>query len=174
MLAGWDAAPAGGARNPAPGRPRAAVRPTTRGRLHWRDAARTKGESLPDRGPGSGPVRARKLRPRGQKTPANKPGLRKLVRVERREAPAPSRKEGAARRIPAAPNGAPPPRFFEGHDEGPAQRGGKTAYPAPVKNTGAGAWLFENCICEGRARGGLTSPLPMGEEKKIRPAVAGT
>jgi len=81
--AGFASLPPGG-----PGQPSA---PTTWGRLNWLDAARTKaGESLPDRGPGSGPVRARKLRPRGQKSPANKPGLRKLVRVERREAPAPS------------------------------------------------------------------------------------
>src|SRR5665811_722067 len=35
MLAGWDAAPAGGARNPAPGRPRAAVRPYYEGLPSW-------------------------------------------------------------------------------------------------------------------------------------------
>src|SRR5674476_793686 len=127
--------------------------PTTRGRLNWLDAARTKaGERLPDRGPGSGPVRARKLRPRGQKSPANKPGLRKLVRVERREAPAPSEKrvrhEGYRQRLTALH----PLDLFEGTKKGPAQRGGKTAYPAPVKNTGAGAWLFDILIGEmGRA-----------------------
>ena len=30
--------------------------------------------------------------------------------------------------------------------EGPETGAGITAYPAPVKNTGAGAWLFDNCI----------------------------
>src|SRR5664279_2149047 len=56
MLTGWDAAPAGGARNPAPGGLGPPSAPTTRGRLHWLDAARTKaGESLPDRGPARAP-----------------------------------------------------------------------------------------------------------------------
>jgi len=63
--------------------------PTTRGRLHWLDAARTKaGESLPDRGPGSGPVRARKLRPRGQKSRCGAPRgariLQKRMRLDGR------------------------------------------------------------------------------------------
>src|ERR1019366_10577322 len=136
-----------GARNPVPGRPRAAVRPYYEGPPSLAGRGADEGGRKPaGSGAQQGPVRARKLRPRGQKSPANKPGLRKLVRVERREAPAPSRKEGAARRIPAAPNGAPPPRFFGGTKKGPAQRGGNPAYPAPVKNTGAGAWLVENCI----------------------------
>ena len=68
--AGFASLPPGG-----PGQPSA---PTTWRRLNWLDAARTKaGESLPDRGPGSGPVRARKLRPRDRK-----------AAMERREAPA--------------------------------------------------------------------------------------
>jgi hypothetical protein len=87
------------------------------------------------RGPGSGPVRARKLRPRGQKSPANKPGLRKLVRVERREAPAlPTMERGT--KDTSAPNGAPSPRLFEGHEEGPVQRGWNYGVPGAGKEYG--------------------------------------
>src|SRR5664279_2149046 len=76
---------------PAPGRPRAAVRPYYEGPPSLAGRGADEGGRKPaGSGPGSGPVRARKLWPRGQKSPANKPGLRKLVRVERREAPAPS------------------------------------------------------------------------------------
>src|ERR1035437_10309249 len=93
MLAGWDAAPAGGARNPVPGRPRAAVRPYYEGPPSLAGRGADEGGRKPaGSGAQQGPVRARKLRPRGQKSPTNKPGLRKLVRVERREAPAPSEK----------------------------------------------------------------------------------
>src|SRR5664279_5748207 len=56
--AGFASLPPGG-----PGPPSV---PTTRDCPQGLHAARTKaGESLPDRGPGSGPVRARKLRSRG-------------------------------------------------------------------------------------------------------------
>jgi len=106
MLAGWDAAPAGGARNPVPGRPRAAVRPYYEGPPSLAGRGADEGGRKPaGSGAQQGPVRARKLRPRGQKSPANKPGLRKLVRVERREAPAPSEKrvrhEGYRQRLTA-------------------------------------------------------------------------
>ena len=133
---------------PSPGGLGPPSAPNTRGRLHWLDAARTKaGESLPDRGAQQGLVRARKLRPRGQKSRQISPDCASLSgwSAERRpHLP----QEGAARRIPAAPNGAPPPRFFEGNKKGPAHGAGTTAYPAPVKNTGAGAWLFDNWIEE--------------------------
>src|SRR5664279_4590342 len=122
MLTGWDAAPAGGARNPAPGGLGPPSAPTTRGRLHWLDAARTKaGESLPDRGPRRAPF-----------APGSYgPGDRKAA-VERREAPA-LPKGSAARLKTGAPLGAPPPRCFEGHEEGPARAGRNTAYPGPER-----------------------------------------
>jgi hypothetical protein len=81
------------------------------------DAARTKaGESLPDRGPGSGPVRVRKLRPLGQKS---RDGAPRGARVPRTR--------GAARRKTGAPLGAPSPRLSAGREKG------KTAYPAPPR-----------------------------------------
>src|SRR5450830_1693958 len=74
--------------------------------LQWAGRGADEGGRKPaGSGAQQGPVRARKLRPRGQKSPANKPGLRKLVRVERREAPAPSEKkvrhEGYRKRLTA-------------------------------------------------------------------------
>ena len=82
MLAGGMRRLRAGLVTPPPGGPGPPSAPTTRGRLHWLDAARTKaGESLPDRGPGSGSVRARKLRPRGQKSRCGAPrGARVLER----------------------------------------------------------------------------------------------
>jgi hypothetical protein len=58
--------------------------------LEWLDAARTKGgESCPDRGGRSPPVRARKLRPRGQKSPrwsaAGRASFAKDAHAARRE-----------------------------------------------------------------------------------------
>ncbi len=63
------AAPAGGARNPAPGGLGQQSVPTMGDCLEWLDAAPTKtGESLPDRG-GRGPPVGPEARPRGQKSP---------------------------------------------------------------------------------------------------------
>src|SRR5664279_177144 len=77
------------------------------------------------------------------------PGTEKpLWSAERRPHPS---KEDAARRKTGAPLGAPPPRCFEGHEEGPAPAGRTTAYPAPVKNTGDDAWL----VAPKRSEGGL-------------------
>ncbi len=64
--------------------------PTTGDCLQWLDAARTKGgESCPDRGGRSPPVRARKLRPRGQKSPrwsaAGRASFAKDAHAARRE-----------------------------------------------------------------------------------------
>jgi len=107
--AGFVSLPPGG-----PGQPSV---PTTRDCPHGLDAARTKaGESLPDRGPGSGPVRVRKLRPRGQKS---RDGAPRGARVPRTR--------GAARRKTGAPLGAPSPRLSAGREKG------KTPYPAPQR-----------------------------------------
>jgi hypothetical protein len=69
--------------------------------------------------------------------------------AERRPHPS---KEDAARLKTGAPLGAPPPRSFEGHDQGPALAGRKSAYPGPQRIRAAKRWLFDNCIGEGRAR----------------------
>src|SRR5664280_3118056 len=81
--------------------------PTKRDCLEWLDAARTKGgESCPDRGGRSPPVRARKLRPRGQKSPRWRAAgrhasatVRDTLRMD-------------------APLGAPSPRFMRGTEKG--------------------------------------------------------
>src|SRR5674476_618669 len=110
--AGFASLPPGG-----PGQPSV---PTTRDCPHGLDAARTKaGESLPDRGPGSGPVRVRKLRPRGQKSRDGAPiGAH----------PQPEGARAARRGLNKdAPLGAPSPRIMRGG------RKGTTAYPAPPR-----------------------------------------
>ena len=124
--AGWIAAPAGGVRNLALGRPWVAVRahygalPLMAGRgadEGWRKPAGS--------GAQEGPVRARKLRPRGQKS--------RLWSAERRPRTErwyeKLRTRLAALHTPHCPRG----QF------------GKTAYPAPIKNTGERVCpLFEN------------------------------
>jgi len=89
MLAGWDAAPAGGARNPAPGRPRAAVRPYYEGPPSLAGRGADEGGRKPaGSGAQQGPVRARKLRPRGQKSRCGAPRgariLQKRMRLDGR------------------------------------------------------------------------------------------
>src|ERR1035437_6524390 len=92
---------------PSPGGLGPPSAPTTRGRLHWLDAARTKaGETLPDRGPSRAP----------SASGSYGPGDRNR-RMARRETPAFS--EGnAARRKTGAPLGAPYPRFWRGTEKG--------------------------------------------------------
>jgi len=96
--------------------------PTTRGRLHWLDAARTKaGESLPDRGPSRAPS-----------APGSYgPGDRKAA-VERREAPAlPTMERGKTEDWCAAWRSTP--SIFRGVRRRPRATGGKTAYPGPQR-----------------------------------------
>ena len=71
--------------------------------------------------------------------------------MERREAPAVlatgPRQDGRT----GAPLGAPSPRTHVGFTryalvKSAGREKGKTAYPGPVKNTGAVAWLFDNFI----------------------------
>jgi hypothetical protein len=70
--------------------------------------------------------RPRKARPgAGRKTPANKPGLRKLVWVARRAAPRGLERDRGHLEQMVAPLGAPSPRFGEGtkeeKEDGPAR-----------------------------------------------------
>ena len=119
------AAPAGGARNPAPGRPWVAVRPHYEGPpFGGLDAARTKGgESCPDRGPTRVPSASGSYGPGEQKSPP--------WSAERRPR---SPKENAARRKTVAPLGAPLPRHLaRGEKLVPAKAGKTTAYPAPQR-----------------------------------------
>ena len=61
---------------------------TTTGRLQWLDAVRTKaGGSLPDQEGEESSVAHTEVTVPGTEKPPNKPRLRKLVWVERREAP---------------------------------------------------------------------------------------
>ena len=92
-----------------PGGPGSPSGPTTRACLQWLDAARTKGgESCPDRGPGSGPVRARKHGPGDRKAARGAPQGDALCRPER-ASPRPD-KGGGGRTEVVAPCGAPRPR----------------------------------------------------------------
>jgi len=89
MKAGWDAAPAGGARNPVPGRPWAAVRPYYEGPPSLAGRGADEGGRKPaGSGAQQGPVRARKLRPRGQKSRCGAPRgariLQKRMRLDGR------------------------------------------------------------------------------------------
>ena len=121
MLAGWDAAPAGGARNPVPGRPRVAVRPHYGGLPSMaRRGADEGGRKPAGSGALKGPVGARKLRPRGQKS--------RQWRAERRRASETVRahKDGCAGRR-ATPSAS---------CRGPK---GDDGVPGAAKNTGGGA-----------------------------------
>jgi hypothetical protein len=123
MLAGWDAAPAGGARNPAPGRPRAAVRPYYEGPPSLAGRGADEGGRKPA---GSGARLGPRPRPEVTAPGTEKP----LWSAERRPHPS---KEDAARRKTGAPLGAPPPRFSRGTRKAPFNGDGTTAYPAPQR-----------------------------------------
>src|ERR1017187_2422266 len=118
--------PRAGLVTPLPGGPGSPSVPTKRDCLEWLDAARTKGgESCPDRGGRSPPVPARKLRPRGQKSPrwsaAERASFAKDAHAARREL-----------------NGCPSRRSIPSvlqRDTSNARRkpGEVTAYPAPQR-----------------------------------------
>jgi hypothetical protein len=126
----------------APGPDRGYYGPSARSSLGWDCANDCRCAEAPPAHKGATP------RPAGsEQTPGNAdPGNRN----RRHGAPRGARtfcNEGAVRRKTGAPLGAPPPRCFEGHEEGPALTGRKTAYLGPIKNMGGGAlanWLFEN------------------------------
>jgi len=129
---------------PSPGGPGSPSVPTKGDCLEWLDAARTKGgESCPGRGGRSPPVRARKLRLRGQKSPrcsaAGRASFAKDAHAARREL------NGCASRrsIPSV-----------------LQRGteGEDGVPGAAKNTGDDAWLFENLPAHSGARAKRANP----------------
>jgi hypothetical protein len=126
--------------------------PTTRGRLNWLDAARTKaGESLPDRGPSRAPSAPGSYGPGDRNRRQISPDCASLSGWSAERRPhLPKRRCGTKDTGSASRRSTP--SIFRGARKGPRSRGGKTAYPAPVKNTGAGAWLFDILIGEmGRA-----------------------
>jgi hypothetical protein len=88
----------------------------------------------------------------GRRPEVTAPGT-EIAAVERREAPA-SCKRGCGKTEDWCATWRSTPSIFRG------EREGKTAYPAPVKNTGADAWLFENLIRNEGARNARASPLP--------------
>ena len=78
---------------------------------------------------------------RSKEDAANKPGLRKLVRVARRAAPRISERGCGHTKTMVAPLGAPSPSSLRGDN-------GKTGLPgASPNNTGDDAWLFEKLGC---------------------------
>jgi hypothetical protein len=98
------AAPARGVRNPAPGRPRVAVRPHYEGLPSMAARGADEGRrKLPGSGGQELAVRARKLRPRGQKSRDGAPRGARVLGCE-----------SAARRKTGAPLGAPSPRHIVG------------------------------------------------------------
>jgi hypothetical protein len=152
MAAGWDAAPAGGARNPAPGRPRVAVRPHYEGPPLCR-AGRVRaraGESRPAREGEESSAQWPEARPRGLKKPrwSAVGRARRRTTCPRLEAQMSGAngahlfarrglKLGASRRsIPSPVAGA----------KGPApRRRGKTAYPAPPRIRAAELCVMLRC-----------------------------
>src|ERR1035437_2638760 len=115
---------------PLPGGPGPPSVPTKRDCPQGLDAARTKGgESCPDRGPGSGPVRARKLRPRGQKSRDGAPSGERASQ----SAPTPP---GVG--LMVAPLSAPSPRHCaEGQKKCPAKAGEDDGVPGAAQITRA-------------------------------------
>ena len=125
--------------------------PTTGDCLQWLDAARTKGgESCPDRGGRSPPVRARKLRPRGQKSPPWSAEWRARLRRARRR--------HQASGLMVAPPGAPFPshacRVYPicadkkcgGLRKAPLRWGWEDSVPGAAKNTGDRACPFDPLV----------------------------
>src|SRR5664279_3220842 len=118
---------------PSPGGPGPPSAPTTRGRLHWLDAARTKaGESLPDRGPSRAPSAPGSYGPEDRK-----------AAVERREAPA-SFKRGCGETEDWCAAWRSTPSILRGARRRPRLTGREDGLPGAAKNTGDDAWLFEN------------------------------
>src|SRR6187200_2244916 len=102
MLVEWDAAPAGGARNPVSGRPRATVRSNYVGLPSMAGRGRTNAGGSPrDQGGEEPAVRPRK---RGPEDTNRRDGA---LRGERARAKA---RSAARRRLMVAPLGAPSPR----------------------------------------------------------------
>ena len=143
MLAGWDAAPAGGARNPAPGRPREPI-----GRYYGRSAG-----SLLDWDWAEMPS-SQETRTRGTE----------IAAVERREAPA-SFKRGCGKTEDGSASRRSTPSPIRGG------RKGKTAYPAPqrIRAMTLGCLTIESddaqqCACKRGApeRGALPAMPAMG------------
>src|ERR1019366_7641671 len=119
---------------PLPGGPGSPSVPTMGDCLEWLDAARMKGgESRPDRGGRSPPVRARKLRPRGQKSPrwsaAGRASFAKDAHAARREL------NGCASRRSI------PSTLCEGIESARRKPGVVTAYPAPQRIRAAKLYL---------------------------------
>jgi hypothetical protein len=107
--------------------------------------------------------RPRKRGPGEQKLPANKPGLRKLVRVGAERRPR-SRQWSAARRKTGAPLGAPSPRTVEGEKKAPRSPGRERRRTRRRKEYGrrsVGCLKIESA--DARVRDVLTSPLPLWE-----------
>src|ERR1019366_5588130 len=136
--------PRAGLVTPLPGGPGSPSVPTKRDCLEWLDAARTKGgESCLDRGGRSPPVRARKLRPRGQKSRDGAPDGAH---------PQPEGARAARRGDPKdAPFGAPSPRFWRGARGRPRKAGEDYGVPGAAKNTGDDACLGVNRVNPARA-----------------------
>ena len=132
--------------------------PTKGDCLNWLDAARTKGgESLPGSGRGIPPVRARKLRPRGQKSPR--------WSAERRPR---SSQESAARRKTGAPLGAPSPRHFVGAEKGRTRRGRRrTRRRKEYGRRSVGCLKFESGNARAREKFPASS-LPKGGPERSR------
>src|ERR1019366_3021070 len=131
--------PRAGLVTPLPGGPGSPSVPTKRDCLEWLDAARTKGgESCPDRGGRSPPVRARKLRPRGQKSPrwsaAGRASFARDAHAARREL------NGCASRRSI------PSTLCEGDRKCPAQAGSSYGVPGAAKNTGGEALFDANRV----------------------------
>ena len=118
--------------------------PTMRDCLEWLDAARTKGGgSCPDRGRRSLPVRARKLRPRGQKSPPWSAEWRARLRQARQR---PEALDCWLRRSALHSLG-----LARGPNKGPAIAGREYGAPAPQR-TGVLA-LARNLSADIEARG---------------------
>src|SRR5664279_5167459 len=93
---------------------------------------------LPGSGRGILPVRARKLRPRGQKSRDGAP-----IGAHPQPEGAKAARRGLIRMRRSALR---PLAFGEGQEEGPAKRGEDYGVPGAAKNTGGEAWLFDNLI----------------------------
>jgi len=127
-------------RNPAPGRPRAAVRPYYEGPPSLAGRGADEGGRKPaGSGAQQGPVRARKLRPRGQKSRCGAP----------RGARAPDNGARQDRRL-VRRLALHPLDFSRGTKKAP-RNGREDGLPGAAKNTGDDAWL----VAPKRSEGGL-------------------
>jgi hypothetical protein len=160
MTAGWDAAPAGGARNPASGRPPGHRPALLRASAlnGWTRCGRRAAKAARIRAGKSSPSRTRKHGPGDRKAADGAPrGARALQKG--------ARQDGRLVRHSVLH----PLDLSRGTEKAPLRRGADYGVPGAAKNTGAGACSGANRASPARARASYPSPARGGSARAREP-----